>query len=182
MGLLKLKIFNRFLVQHVKTDYQNGNILITTLLMLVAMGLLGVGILQLAVRQSSLSANKTIDSQLLNITDSCAYTVMDWLGQQLRTPSNIPDLSIANLDNLIIASNNSTAQSKLSAYSYTCHATYITSNNQATNQVGEELGNRGGQYNSTLNTLPTDYFMVTAVGTGSQNSTRTINTIISTQY
>ncbi len=163
---------------------ESGNILVTALIMLVVMTLLSVAIFKFALRQSNTTNNKSIDSELFYITQTCFQDSRNWFRTQTRTPtlSSIPQFSRNNLTGLFIDTNSTKVTSKLSKNNYSCTVGYITSLSKTENSAGEEIGNKGGEYNGSAAMDLEDYYQINATGTGPSNSVKQINTIISVYF
>jgi len=172
-----------------KSSYgQQGNILVSALLVLVLMNLLGMGLVQASVWQSTLATFKTVDSNVFTTTDSCANNVMNWFRQQNSTPSFIAVSNInENSLNFMFSSSDSTSvENKLYGYNYNCSTSYLVSKNiyaPSGPGTGGNVNDAGGDYSSSSsNYVKKDYYKIVATGNGPKNSTKTINTIISVSY
>lgn len=173
---------SRFLIQD--SYSQQGNILVACLLLLVAMNLLGAGLMHTSTREYSVATYKAVDSQVFQITDSCNNNVISYFEALSSRPSSVAPISVSSL-NYMLTGNETTKQlNKLSGYSYGCTVDYITSKTTATTGTGagSEIGSAGGAYGSTSGTTTEDYYQVISTGAGPNNATRTVNTIISVSY
>ena len=164
-------------------DKEKGNILVSSLLILVVINLLGLGLVQASVTEAKIASYKSIDAGTLHTSDSCSQEVIAWFETQTTTPSTIPTFSESDLSFMYTGTETTIMQNKLSGFSYNCTTSYITS--QVTNSgaiSGGEIGNVGGSYSSNANLSPKDYYTITSVGNGPKNSTKTTYTIISVEY
>lgn len=159
--------------------HENGNILVASLLMLLVMNLLGIGLANLSVKEWNMASYKTIDSQIFNMSESCAQNVVAWFGTQQSTPATpLGSSGYASSNTGYTAINN-----KLSGYSFNCTTAYITTR-QATSRLtsGSEIGNSDGKYGGTGTQVPKDYYKIVSTGSGPKNSSKVTNTIISVEY
>ncbi len=162
---------------------EQGNILVSTVLILVVMSLLGTGLMKTSARDMVVAAFKTIESTVFHITESCSEEVVDWFEVQKGTPSSVPNMSQSNLDFLLTGTETTEEANKLAGYSYSCTTTYITSQTETSNTTsGGEIGNSGGEYGGSGTTALKDYYQIVAIGAGPKNSSKTINTIVSVEY
>lgn len=169
-----------------KYEKQQGNILISSLLILIVMNLLGAGLLQSASRESSLAHFKTIDSEVFHLTESCTHQVINYFEGITGTPASVNDVVVDNdaLEDLLrIDTDTDQEMKKLDGYGYSCTTAFITSKSVAVGEgVGEEVGGGGGEYSGTGGSIIKDYYQVTATGSGPKNSTKVINSILSVTY
>ena len=164
--------------------HEDGNILFTSLLVLLIMNLLGLGLVQGSVREAGFASFKTIDSEVFHFTESCSQDVVVWFEGQTATPSSLPDFTQANLNFLMSGNETDEMLNKLNNYSYNCNVNYLITKTDDSNgaTVGEEIGNMGGEYSSDAALTPKDYYQITAIGAGPSNATKTTNTVISVEY
>ncbi len=165
-------------------NYEQGNILVTSLLILLVMNLLGIGLANLATKEWSMASYKTIDAEVFNTTDLCSQDATIWFATQTGTPASINNFTGSASAALTSSQSNDTdIAHKLTGYSYNCSVTYITSK-EATSSLttGAEIGNSGGSYNSSGTQVMKDYYQIVSTGSGPKNSSKVINTIISVEY
>ena len=163
---------------------QQGNILVSTLLILIVLNLLAIGIMQVSLRTSSSATFKTVNSEVLQVTDSCSTDAIIWLKSQTITPTTLPVFSSANLNFMFSGTETQSMLNKLSGYSYTCTLTALsgaTADGSKSSGIGEEVGGSAG-YGSSGNLSPKNYYKITATGGGPKNSAKTVNTIISVEF
>jgi Tfp pilus assembly protein PilX len=162
---------------------QKGNILLSSLLILVAMNLLGAGLMQSATRELNTATFKSIDSEVFQITETCAHDVITYFESQTGTPSSVDDISESDISLMMTGSETTTETNKLTGYSYGCSTTYITSKNVESGVgTGGEIGGSGGEYGGSGSLALKDYYQVTSTGSGPDNAQKVINTIISVEY
>jgi hypothetical protein len=163
---------------------QQGNILITALLVLLVINLLAIGVMQVALRMSKSATFKTIDSEVFHVTDSCNDDVINWLKAQTTAPTTLPNFTTANLNYMLTGSETTEMLNKLSGYNYGCTLTVLSSQSSDTSttaNTGEEVGSSSG-YGSAGDLSQKTYYKVTSTGGGPKNSVKIINTIISAEY
>ncbi len=164
--------------------YEKGNILVTSLLILLVMNLLGIGIVNLSTKEWTMATYKTIDAEVFHMTESCAHDVKTWFGTQTSKPVTIADFTGTSASLLTSAqSSNNDIANKLSGYSYNCNVEYLVSKQSVSGHTsGGEIGNSGGSYSMGGNQVVKDYYQITSTGSGPKNSSKVINTIISVEY
>ncbi|MCE3232250.1 MAG: hypothetical protein K0R98_507 [Rickettsiaceae bacterium] len=166
-----------------KLDYQRGNLLVTTLLILVIMNILGAGLLSTSTKEYSTATYKIVDSQVLQITNSCTHDVMTWFEGLTAKPTTLTPVSVSSLNFMYTGTETQKQLNKLSGYSYSCTITYINSKIVSVGTgIGSEVGSTGGSYGGTGGTTLKDYYLITSTGAGPNNSTKVVYTIISVSY
>jgi Tfp pilus assembly protein PilX len=167
-------------IKKAPANHEQGNILVTSLLILMVMNLLGIGLANVATKEWSSATYKTIDSELFQTTEGCAQDVIIWFGTQTVTPSSIADFTGTPVNS---GSSTIDIANKLANYSYNCSVTYITSKQTtSSSSSGVEVGNSDGSYGSGGNKVIKDYYTIVSTGSGPKNSSKTINTVISVEY
>lgn len=182
--LFQKLISKNLIINNYQTTQQRGNILVTSILILLVMNLLGIGIANLATKQWSVSNYKSIDSGVFQTTDICSQDVKLWFETQTATPSTINDFSGSNSTAYsYVQGHTSDISNKLSGYSYSCDVAYINSKEAASSITsGTEIGNSGGSYGNSGNTVIKDYYEITSTGSGPKSASKTTHTIISVEY
>ena len=163
---------------------QQGNILITSLLVLLVLNLLAVGIMQVSLRMSKSATFKTIDSEVFQVADSCNDDVISWLQSQTAMPVTLPNFSTPNLNFMLTGDETKEMKNILSGYNYSCSLTPLlvqSSDSSTTPNIGEAVGGNDG-YGATGDLSQRTYYKVTSTGGGPRNSVKIINTIISAEY
>jgi len=154
-------------------NYESGNILVTSILILLIMTLLGAGLANIATREWTTATYKIIDSEVHHMTESCSHDVILWFGTQTVTPSSVA----------LTQGNPSSTASKLDGFSYSCTTTYMISKLATSSKpAGTAVGNSGGAYGIAGNQVIKDYYQIASTGAGPKNSSKVINTIISVEY
>ena len=171
------------LLKITKADSQKGNILLSSMFILIAMNLLGAGLMQSSTRELTTATFKSVDSEVFQITETCRHDVITFFEGQTGTPSSISDITNSNLSAMMTGSETTTETNKLTGYSYGCSTTYITSKNVSSGTgTGGEVGSAGGEYGGAGALSLKDYYQVISTGSGPDNAQKVINTIISVEY
>lgn len=167
-----------------QNNSQKGNILLSSMLILISINLLGAGLMKSSTRELSTATFKSVDSEVFQITETCLHDVITSFEGLTSTPvGTIPDESEANLDVMKIGAVTTIESKKLDGYSYRCSTTYITSKSSiAGSGVSEEVSGTAGEYGSSSGSVFKDYYQVNSSGSGPDNAEKNINSIISVEY
>jgi hypothetical protein len=169
--------------RHEENLLQKGNILVSSLLILVTMNLLGAGLLQTSTKEATTASFKTVNAQVFQITDSCTHDVMTWFETLSATPTTLTPITASNLNFMLTGSETTKQRNKLTGYSYGCTITYLTSKSVSSGSgVGTEVGSTGSEYGGTGGQTLKDYYKIVSTGAGPNNSVKVVNTIISVSY
>lgn len=164
-------------------EKQKGNILVTSLLLMVVMNLMGAGLIYRSAQESNSANFKTVEANTLQITDSCTNDVIAFFEGESVTPDVIDDFSSDDISYMYQGGESSSIQNKLSGYSYDCSVTFITQKSvDSGTGVGEDVSSTGGEYGGTGGTTLKDYYHIQATGEGPRDSTKVVHTIISVEY
>ena len=165
------------------TKHQEGNILITSLLVLLVLNILGLGLINSSVQDSSVATFKEIESKVFHITESCTQDMITYLESQSTTPATPYTINEDDLSHMYDGDESDTELIKLAGYSYTCTLTEVTSKALTASDDGEgkSLGDGDG-YSSDGDLSPTYYFQIVSTGSGPKNATKTINTIVEVEF
>ena len=154
-------------------DSERGNILVTSLMILLVMNLLGIGLANISTKEWVSATYKSVDDEVFHMTDSCSQDVVIWFGEKNSTPTSVEQQSGT-------PTNSST---KLSGYTYNCTTAFITSKEGTSSRTsGEEISNSGGSYSGSGTQVIKDYYQITSTGVGPKNASKVINTVISVEY
>lgn len=166
-----------------KNDRQKGNILVSSMLILVTMNLMGVGLIYKSAKEANIANYKTIDSKVFQATESCVHDVITYFEGQSATPATVDDITVSSLDFMLTGSESTEELNKLDGYSYGCTITFITSKSvSAGTGIGGSVDSSGSEYGGTGGTVLKDYYQVVSTGTGPNNSQKVLNSIISVEY
>jgi hypothetical protein len=178
----KIGIHKNYL-QKPPASKQQGNILVSTLLILITMNIMGAGLLQVSTKESTTATFKTVNAQVYHVTDSCTYDVQTWFETLSSTPTTLTPISVSSLSYMLTGNETTKQQNKLTGYSYGCTITYLTSKSVSSGTgVGTEVGSTGSEYGGSGGTTLKDYYQITSTGAGPNNTVKVVNTIISVSY
>lgn len=163
---------------------EDGNILFTSLLLLLAMNFLALALVQTAQREYQTADFKTIDSSTFNLAESCVQDVVRWLKGHNRAPTALPHTITRNdISHLYRTGESQDNRNRLTGYAYNCATSQITvrSVTGGTLGQGENIGNNTG-YGAGGDLRPHYYYEIEANSTGPKNSSRRIITTVAVQY
>lgn len=163
--------------------YQEGNILISSLLILVTMNLMGAGLIQKSAREVNVANYKSVDAKVFHATESCVHDVITYFEGLTSTPTTVSDITVSSLDFMNTGSETTAELNKLNGYSYGCTTTFIVSKSvSAGTGVGGSVDSSGSEYGGTGGEIIKDYYQVVSTGAGPNNSIKVVNTIVSVTY
>jgi Tfp pilus assembly protein PilX len=166
-----------------KNNSQKGNILLSSMLILVSINLLGAGLMQSSTRELNTATFKSVDSEVFQITETCLHDVINQFESLTAKPALEIEINPTNLTTTFVGNETTTEQNKLQGYSYSCSTTYITSKLSPTGSgVSEEISGTEGEYGSSGGSVFKDYYQVNSSGSGPDNAQKNINSIISVEY
>ncbi|MCD6035889.1 MAG: hypothetical protein K0R63_1630 [Rickettsiales bacterium] len=172
-----------------RSHHEEGNILVTALLMLVVINLLAMGLVLASVRESNIATYKTVDSVTFHVSESCAKQAIAWLEDQATVPADedLPYVITAlNLDDILTGEEDEDSLNRINGYSYNCTVTYVLTKADGTG--GGESSGEGGDisesagYGAAGDTSPKYYYQIEAVGQGPGNAVKRMYTLVSVQY
>ncbi|MDB2415517.1 hypothetical protein N9W34_07070, partial [Rickettsiales bacterium] len=126
---------------------ERGNILISAMLVLVAINLMGIGLLNISLKESVVATHKAINSEVFQVTESCTRDAITWLESQTSPPTSLLPYTIDTVSLSDYTENDSVQiQTKLSTYSYTCVITDmgIATSTGSVSGVGTGIGVSSG--------------------------------------
>ncbi|MCH2037431.1 MAG: pilus assembly PilX N-terminal domain-containing protein [Rickettsiales bacterium] len=164
---------------------EKGNILVSSLLILVVMNLLGASMVNTSVNESKMSSFKTIESTVFQVTESCTKTAIDWL-KGFSSPQPIAsfprafDSDVIGMDSIMI--DNTGVEAKLNAYSFDCVVDYLsmkTVGGSSGTGIGTGIGSGTGYGGGGV---VRHFYEIESTGQGPRNSSRRTFTIVSVNY
>ncbi len=167
-----------------ESKYESGNILATTLLVMLAMNLLAVTLVQTSLREFKTADFKTVDSSTFYLAESCVKDTVKWFKGYSTVPTNLPyTITRSNITNLYDGTESQQMINQLSKYSYNCTTSSLTvkSTEASTAGTGENIGTKDS-YGLSGDLTPKYYYQVLAYGNGPNSSIRQLVTILSVQY
>jgi hypothetical protein len=82
-------------------SHENGNILASSLLVMLAMNLLAITLVQTSLREFKVADFKTIDSSTFYLAESCVNDTIKWLKGNATPPASLPyNISRIDISNL----------------------------------------------------------------------------------
>ena len=122
----------------VRKASEHGNILASSLMVMLAMNLLAVTLVQTSMREFKLSEFKTIDSSTFYLAESCINNTVEWFENLDRPPTALPyNISKDDISHLYNGTESQQMLNKLSKYSYDCTTTSLSTKSTEANEVGE---------------------------------------------
>lgn len=170
-----------------QNNSQKGNILLSSMLILVSINLLGAGLMQSSTRELNTATFKSVDSEVFQITETCVHDSITQFKSFTSKPNGpIPSISVANLTGMLSGSGipapTQTESNKLQGYSYSCSINFITSKlSDGGSGVGQSVTGTGAEYGSNTGSLK-HFYGVNASGSGPDNAKKNINSIVSVEY
>ena len=110
-------------------DSEKGNILLSSLLILISINLLGAGLMQSSTRELTTATFKSVDSEVFQITETCTHDVISFFEALTATPTTVDTIATSDLSAMMTGSETNIESNKLTGYSYGCSTTFITSKN-----------------------------------------------------
>lgn len=168
---------------YINREYERGNILLSSLLIMLAMNILGITLLQTSVREFSTANFKTIDSTNFYLAETCIQDGVKYFEEQSKPPANIPSITRENLSHMYLGSEDQSTLNQLSKYSYNCDITEITTKSVLASDSGEgdNIGT-GDEYGVSGDLSPKYFYQVDSSGSGPNNSEKRITSILSVEY
>lgn len=166
------------------SKYENGNILATTLLVMLAMNLLAVTLVQTSMREFKTADYKQVDSTNFYLAESCIKDSISWFKSQDLPPTNLPyTITRANLSHLYLGDETQRMLNQLSKHSYNCSSTNLSvkSVEASTTGTGENVGAKDS-YGISGDLRPSYFYQIESNGVGPSSSSKKIFTIVSVQY
>lgn len=167
-----------------RAEAQQGNILFASLMLLLVMNLLGIGLMQSAMKEQEAANFKRVDSTLFHLTESCARDAMAWLKGFDRPPEGLPHtITYANLNHLTQGGESQQESNQMQGYSYNCTITELLSKSSAGEPKGsgESISVADG-YEGSGDLTPKFYYRIEAAGAGPDNALKRITTLVSLTY
>lgn len=164
--------------------YERGNILATTLLVMLAMNLLAVTLVQTSMREFKTADYKQTDSTNFYLAQSCMNDSVTWFKSLNAPPTNLPyTITKANISHMYVGDETQQMLNQLGKYSYNCTTTSLTvkSVEGSTAGTGENISTKDS-YGLSGNLRPTYYYQIESNGVGPSSTARKLITIVSVQY
>lgn len=167
--------------------YENGNILVSTLLVMLAMNLLAITLVQTSMRQFKIADFKTTDSTNFYLAETCIDSMVTYLrGLNVAPIDNDADkttpfynITQNDISNLYDGTETQEMKNRLAKFSYNCTLTdniKIATEGTYTG-TGEDVGSTDTYGNGS--TKQTSYYTVESFGKGPSSSTKKLIAIVS---
>jgi Tfp pilus assembly protein PilX len=162
---------------------ESGNILLSSLLVMMAVNLLAVLLVQLSNKEFVTSEYKASDSMNFYLAETCVEEVMSYFRNQDSDPTTLPNLSRANLDHLYTGITEQGKINNLAKYSYNCDITNLTVKSVEGMDTGisDDISLSDG-YGASGDLSPKYFYQVDAESFGPKNSKKKILSIVSVEY
>jgi Tfp pilus assembly protein PilX len=159
-----------------KFKYAKGNILASTLLVMLAMNLLGVALVQTSMREFKVADFNQIESNTLYLAESCVNSSVAWFKTFDTAPTTLPyTITRANISNLYSGTETTQMLNYLSKYSYNCTTTSLTVKSVEASSVGMgESVDSSDAYGLSGDLAPKYYYQIESNGIGPNNSAKKI--------
>jgi Tfp pilus assembly protein PilX len=166
------------------SKYEKGNILATTLLVMLAMNLLAVTLVQTSLREFKTADYKQTDSTNFYLAESCINDSVAWFKTLDNPPTDLPYIITKNnISHLYVGDETQQMINQLSKYSYNCTTSSLTvkSVEGTSTGTGENVSSKDS-YGLSGNLRPTYYYQITSNGVGPSATNKKLITIVSVKY
>ncbi len=167
-----------------KRSNEQGNILFASLVLLLVMNLLGVGLMQDALKEQKMANYKRLDNTLFHLTESCARDAMAWLKGQSRPSSSFPYvITYADVSHLMDGNEPQELVNQMQGYNFGCTVNELISKTSDGEDAGagESIGVADG-YDGSGDLSPKFFYEIAASGTGPDGARKQITTLVSVTY
>ncbi len=164
--------------------YESGNILFTSLLMMLAMNLLAITLVQKSVKEASVATYNESESTGFYLSESCIDEMVNWYKDQDRPPSVLPyTITKNNISHLYSGNESDSSLGRLNKYSYNCTTSSITVKSVEANKinVSEDISTSDG-YGASGDLRPEYFYQITSTANGPDNTQKRIFSIVSVEY
>ncbi len=164
--------------------HEKGNILVSSLVVMLAMNLLAVTLVQTSMREYKMADFKTMDSTTFYLAESCIDDMVAWF-KGFSTPPTVLPYTITESDLSSLYNGEETDQmlNQLERYSYNCTTTSINviTTEASESGVGENVGVKD-TYGLSGDLTPTYYYEIDSYGNGPSNSQKNLMNIVAVEY
>ncbi len=170
---------------HKRIKSEDGNILATSLLVMLAMNLLAITLVQTSTRQFQSADFKVIDSSIFYLAESCIDNSVNWFKTFSSPPTTELPYTITktNISNMYSGTESQQMLNEMAKYSYNCQATALTTKSvEASDKgTGGDISSKDS-YGLSGDLKPKYYYQIDSNGLGPQNSQKKLVAIISVEY
>jgi Tfp pilus assembly protein PilX len=163
---------------------ERGNILFTSLLMMMAMNLLAITLVQKSVKEASVATYSEAESTGFYLSETCIDEMIAWYKTLDRPPTTLPYTITKNSIAHLYSGNESAASvGRLNKYSYNCTASTLTIKSVEASQSneGEDISISDG-YGASGDLRPDYYYQISSTANGPSNTQKRIFSIVSVEY
>lgn len=163
---------------------ERGNILFTSLLMMMAMNLLAITLVQKSVKESNVATYNEAESTGFYLSESCIDEMVSWFESLDRPPTALPHtITKNNISHLYSGSESQSSLGRLNKYSYNCNATsiIIKSTEAKKTNTAENIAVSDG-YGASGDLRPEYYYQINSTASGPDNTQKRIFSIVSVEY
>lgn len=164
--------------------YESGNILASSLLVMLAVNLLAVTLVQTSLRENKVADHKVIDSTNFYLAESCTDNIVTWFKTFDKAPTTLPYTITRNdITHLYSGTESQSSLNQLSKYSYNCTVnSLVTKSVEASNtNIGENVSSSDA-YGLSGDLRPKYFYQVESYGNGPSSSRKRLLTIVSVEY
>jgi len=180
----RVKEINQNQLHNNGKNNEAGNILLSSLLIMIAMNLLAITLMQISVKENETANFKTVDSFNFYLADSCLQDVITYFeGQDSPPQGTIPSIERVDLSHLYSGNEKKKVINQLSKYSYDCDVASLTVKSVEATEFGygDNIGS-GDSYGASGDLSPKYFYEVNSNGSGPDNSAKNIISILSVEY
>lgn len=167
-----------------RVNSESGNILVTSLLIMLAMNFLAMGLMQSSVRESNMANYQEAESSSFYLAESCIDETVVWFSALDRPPTALPyAITKNNINQLYSGSESSAALGRLAKYSYNCSTNSLTikSTEADSDNKGENIALADG-YGISGDLRPKYYYQTATTANGPNNTQKRLTNIVSVEY
>ncbi len=168
----------------IKHEHERGNILASTLMVMLAMNLLAVALVQTSMREFRTANFKQINSTIFYLAESCVNDTLAWFGSFNSPPQTLPyTITRNNISNLYDGTESQQMLNQLSKYSYNCTTTHLSVISREAHETGQgENIALKDSYGLSGDLRPTHYYEIVSNGIGPNGNDKRLITIVSVEY
>ncbi len=163
---------------------ERGNILFTSLLMMMAMNLLAITLVQKSVKEASVATYSEAESTGFYLSETCIDEMISWYKNLDRPPTTLPyTISRSTIEHLYSGGESSASMGRLNKYSYNCTATSLSVKSvEAKKKNGGEDVSVSDGYGASGDLRPDYYYQISSTANGPSNTQKRIFSIVSVEY
>ncbi len=167
-----------------KNKQEAGNILVASLLLMLAMNFLAIALVQSSVKEKNMASFSEAESSSFYLAESCVDEAIVWFKSFTRPPTALPYIiNKANISHLYSGAESQSSLGRLAKYSYNCTANALTIKSTAADRRndGEDISSSDA-YGLSGDLRPKYFYQVSATANGPNNTEKKLKNIISVEY